>query len=193
MDAVNIYIKNMVCDRCIMVVGKLLEDAGITPLQVGLGTVRLAKELTPLQRGELERLLAGVGFSLLDSPRRRWVEQVKGAVIELVHRDNGDSKVNLSDYVAGRLGCDYDHVSRIFSEEEGVTVERYFIAQRVERVKELLEYGELSLSEIADLLNYSSAAHLSSQFRKVAGITPSQYRENRAGKRLPLDKIPGSL
>lgn len=183
----RIYIKNMVCNRCIMAVGGLLRDMGIEAREVGLGYAVLPRPLSAAERSALESGLQGLGFELIDSRRERVTEQVKALVIELVHRDNGGLKVNLSDYIGGAMHHDYDYVSAIFSEEEGVTIEKYFIAQKIERVKELLEYGELSLSEIADMLNYSSVAHLSAQFKKVTGMSPSHYKQ--VGGRRPLDEV----
>lgn len=160
----------------------------IEPLHVELGKAVLPRRMTVAERERLENALDAVGFSLIEDRRGRLVQLVKAAVIDLVQKNNGSLRVNLSDYLSGRLGRDYDYISRIFSEEEGTTLERYFIAQKIERVKELLSYRDRSLSEIADMMNYSSAAHLSSQFKKVTGVTPTEFR-NEAGSRLPLDKV----
>lgn len=187
--AERIYIKNMVCDRCRMVVGQVLERSGHVPLEVSLGEAVLAEGLTAGERAELAAELEGLGFELIDGRRERLAEQVKTAVIELVHRDNGEMKVNLSDYLADRLHMDYGYLSAQFSEAEGTTVEKYFIAQKIERVKELLEYGEMSLGEIAEMLHYSSAAHLSAQFKRVTGRTPSEFRRDGNNRRRPLDKV----
>lgn len=184
----TIYIRNMVCDRCVMVVTGLLREAGVEPLRVELGKATLPRELSQEEFASLERSLRAVGFAVVENPRRQLAEMVKGAVIELVHKENGSLRTNLSGYLSSRLGRDYDHISRVFSEEEGVTVESYFISQKIERVKELLSYGERSLAEIADMMNYSSAAHLSAQFRRVTGTTPTAFRRE-AWKRRPLDKI----
>lgn len=178
----------MVCDRCVMVVRELLCGMGLGPLHIELGRAVLPRRITAAERGRLECALVAVGFSLIEDRRGQLVQLVKGAVIELVQKNNGGLRVNLSDYLGGRFGHDYDYISRVFSEEEGTTVERYFIAQRIERVKELLSYGEHSLSEIADMMNYSSAAHLSAQFKRVTGITPTAFR-NESGIRRPLDKV----
>lgn len=188
MDTQDIYIRNMVCDRCIMVVRGLLRNMGIEPLQVELGKAVLPRRLSPREDALLGQSLQSLGFGLVEDRRSRLVEMTKAAVIELVHRENSALRLNLSDYLARRLGHDYDYISRAFSEEEGTTLESYFIAQKIERVKELLSYGEHSLAQIADMMNYSSAAHLSAQFRKVTGTTPTAFR-NENGKRRPLDKI----
>ncbi len=171
-----------------MVVGQLLERLGHEPMEVTLGEAVLADDLTAEERVRLATELESLGFELIDDPRDRLVQQVKTAVIELVHRDDGDMKVNLSDYLSSRLHMDYNYLSARFSEAEGTTVEKYFIAQKIERVKELLEYGEMSLGEIAEMLHYSSVAHLSAQFKRVTGVTPSEFRRGGMSRR-PLDKV----
>jgi AraC-like DNA-binding protein len=189
MESTFIYIKNMVCDRCIMAVRSLLQEMGLEPLSVRLGEAELSRPLSAVGRASLDAALRRLGFELIDGRRERLAEQVKTLVIELVHRENGCLRVNLSDYLAERLRHDYDYISGIFSDVEGTTVEKFFIAQKIERVKELLAYDEFSLSEIAGMLNYSSVAHLSAQFKRVTGLSPSAYK--RAGRpgRLPLDKV----
>ena len=177
-----IYIRNMVCDRCRMVVRELFAELGIETRSVELGVVRTAAPVAEELQKRLGERLRELGFELLDEPRQRIVEQVKTEIIRLVHRDNGALRVNLSD----RL---YSQISKLFSETTGTTVEKYFIAQKIERVKELLAYGELSLGEIADLMNYSSAAHLSAQFKSLTGMTPTRFREQSEGGRKPLDKV----
>ena len=185
MESTFIYIKNMVCDRCIMAVRSLLQEMGLEPLSVRLGEAELSRPLSAAGRASLDAALRRLGFELIDGRRERLAEQVKTLVIELVHRENGCLRVNLSDYLAERLRHDYDYISGIFSDVEGTTVEKFFIAQKIERVKELLAYDEFSLSEIAGMLNYSSVAHLSAQFKRVTGLSPSAYK--RAGRpgRLP--------
>lgn len=180
-----IYIRNMVCDRCRMVVRELFAELGIETRSVELGVVRTAAPVTE----ELRKRLRELGFELLDEPRQRIVEQVKTEIIRLVHRDNGALRVNLSDRLSETTRHEYSQISKLFSETTGTTVEKYFIAQKIERVKELLAYGELSLGEIADLMNYSSAAHLSAQFKSLTGMTPTRFREQSEGGRKPLDKV----
>lgn len=188
MDKQIIYIKNMVCNRCILVVENIFADLNVKPLSVKLGEAVLANGLNEAERAELNARLRAVGFEPIDDRKTRLIEQVKNAVIELVRRNDGALKVNLSDYVADKTNHDYTYVSNLFSEVENTTVEKYFIAQKIERVKELLVYDELSLNEIADLLNYSSAAHLSAQFKRVTGLTPSHFKRIKEHKRTPLDK-----
>lgn len=185
----KIYIKNMVCNRCKMVVTSELEKLGIRPLSVSLGEVVLERDLTLNEKASLEAILQSLGFSLIDDRKSRLIEQVKNAIVELVHYENSELKINLSDLLSSRLNHDYNYISNLFSEVEGTTIEKYFIAQKIERVKELLVYDELNLSEIADMLNYSSVAHLSNQFKKVTGLTPTYFKNLREDKRKPLDEV----
>ncbi|MGE4585921.1 MAG: helix-turn-helix domain-containing protein [Mangrovibacterium sp.] len=185
----NLYIRNMVCDRCRLVVRNELEKMGFYPVSVGLGEVRLDRSMNPGEKEQFGFLLRELGFELIDDRKSRLIEQVKASIIELVHQRNGELSKNLSDYLQDRLHHDYASISRLFSEVEGSTVEKYYIAQKIEKIKELLAYDELSLSEIADLLNYSSVAYLSSQFKKVTGYTPSFFKKIRDKERRPLDRL----
>ncbi|WP_280646931.1 MULTISPECIES: AraC family transcriptional regulator [unclassified Dysgonomonas] len=185
----KLYIKNMVCNRCIMVVRSELEKLGIEPLSVELGEVTLSENLTPQQKEQLGGTLESLGFSLIDDKKARLIEQVKNLIIELVHYNNNNLKINLSDYISEKLHHDYNYISNLFSEVEGTTIEKYFIAQKIEKVKELLVYDELTLNEIAFNLNYSSVAHLSAQFKKVTGLTPSHFKQIKSNKRKPLDEV----
>lgn len=189
MNNTTLYIKNMVCNRCIMVVQDLLGKLGFTVLHIELGKVLIQE--TP-EKADLERIrqaLEAVGFELIDDKRDRLIEQIKQEMIQLVHNCNGELKVNLSDYLSEKLHHDYSSLSKIFPETNGITIEKYFILQKIERVKELLVYDELSLNEIATLLNYSSAAHLSNQFKSITGITPSEFKKQKTHSRKGLDQI----
>jgi len=179
----------MVCDRCKMVVKAELEKMGYHPFSVELGEVMLKKELSPEEKTKLNKNLQTVGFELIDDKKSRLIEKIKNLIIELVHRQDSTLKINLSDYLSSQLNHDYNYMTNLFSEVEGTTIEKYFIGQKIEKVKELLVYDELTLSEIAWQLNYSSVAHLSSQFKKVTGLTPSHFKNIRAQKRKPLDKV----
>lgn len=185
----NIYIKNMVCDRCVMVVRSVLERLGLTPLSVELGRAELSAPLAETARQDLREALAPLGFELIDDPRIRTVEHIKRLIIELVHHQDNRLRTNLSQYLATECRHDYGTLSKQFSETQGTTIEKYFIAQKIERAKELLDYGELTLNEIADRLNYSSTAYLSAQFKAQTGYTPRQYRQQKERARIPLDKI----
>ena len=185
----TIFIKNMVCDRCIMVVQNELEKLGLDAKNIKLGEVILSKEITSLEKENLSKTLEPLGFEVIDDKKGRIIEKIKNIIIDLVHHQDSDVKTNLSDVLSDKLHHDYNYLSNLFSEVEGTTIEKYFIAQKVEKVKELLVYDELSLSEIAFRLNYSSVSYLSNQFKKVTGLTPSHFKQIKEDKRKPLDKV----
>ncbi|AKD05170.1 AraC family transcriptional regulator [Pontibacter korlensis] len=186
----KIYIKNMVCDRCKRVVAEELQKLGYAVLQVGLGEAEIATESDDVDMEQLRDVLENNGFELLDDRKTQLIEKVKLAIIELIHQaGEQDLHINTSDYIAEKVGLDYNYISSLFSSFEGITIEKYLILQRVERVKELLVYDELSLKEIAYKLGYSSVAHLSSQFKKVTGLTPSHFKQVKSAKRKTLDKV----
>ena len=182
-------IKNMVCDRCVMVVRTELERAGCRVLAVRLGEAEVEGGLSPGEKARLAERLEALGFELLEDRRARMIEAVKRAVIELVRAEEVMPDVRLSEYLQERLRVDYRQISTLFSETEGRTVEKYFIAQKIERVKELLVYDELSLGEIAFRLGYSSVAHLSAQFKQVTGMTPSRYKFMGSAGRRTIDSV----
>jgi YesN/AraC family two-component response regulator len=185
----TLFIKNMVCNRCIMVVQNELEKLGLDAKNIKLGEVTLTKEITPAEKEVLVKNLEPLGFEVIDDKKGRIIEKIKNTIIDLVHRQDNDVKINLSDVLSDKLHHDYNYLSNLFSEVEGTTIEKYFIAQKVEKVKELLVYDELSLSEIAMSLNYSSVAYLSNQFKKVTGLTPSHFKQIKEDKRKPLDEV----
>jgi AraC-like DNA-binding protein len=184
----KLFIKNMVCDRCSMVVRQELEKIGMKPLHVALGEVTLGEAPSAENMHRISDSLSSVGFSLIDDKRSMTIEQIRNAIIEIVHHGK-ELKTNLSDYLSQLIGRDYSYLSNLFSEVEGTTIEQYFIHQKIERAKELLVYGELTLSQIAVDLGYSSVSHLSNQFKKVTGLTPSHFRKVKENKRTPLDKL----
>ena len=181
-----LHIKNMVCNRCIMVVKNQLEQLGLQPVSVELGIAILPGKITDEVYHAVKVSLEPFGFELIDDKKSQMIEQIKDAIIELVHYNDNDLKVNLSDYLTTKLNRDYSSLSKPFSE---VTIEKYLIAQKIERAEELLVYGELSLNEIADKLNYSSAAYLSAQFKSITGLTPSHFKKIKENKRKPLDEV----
>ncbi|KNB63146.1 MULTISPECIES: helix-turn-helix domain-containing protein [Weeksellaceae] len=185
----TLFIKNMVCNRCILVVQNELDKLGIEATNIKLGEITLKKDLTTKEREELENVLDPLGFQVIDDKKSRMIEKIKNVIIDLVHHQDNDAKTNLSDVLSDALHHDYNYLSNLFSDIEGTTIEKYFIAQKVEKIKELLVYDELSLSEIADRMNYSSVAYLSNQFKKVTGLTPSHFKQIREDKRKPLDKV----
>jgi len=179
----------MVCNRCIMVVQNELSKLGLEAKHIKLGEVTLENEPTGEVKKKLENALTQVGFELIDDKKSRIIEQIKNIIIDIVHYQDNSTRTNLSDVLSSQLHHDYNYLSNLFSEVEGTTIEKYFIAQKIEKVKELLVYDELSLSEIAFQLNYSSVAYLSNQFKKVTGLTPSYFKKIREDKRKPLDKV----
>jgi AraC family transcriptional regulator len=187
----KLFVKNMVCDRCVMVVNQELEKLGIKPEQVTLGEVTLAEELDEDKLRDLDEALEKVGFERIDDRRARLIENIKKHVIESIHhRRPEDRKLNWSTILSEKLHYDYNYLSSLFSSVEGITLEQYIIRQKIEKVKELLFYDELSLTEIADRLGYSSVAHLSGQFKKVTGFSPSELKKSRTGAgRKPIDHI----
>jgi len=185
----TLYIKNMVCNRCILVVQSELEKLGLQVESVRLGEATVADTLSSEKSAQLEETLVSLGFEVIDDKKGRIIEEIKRIIIELVHYRDEGQKNNLSDLLSSELHHDYNYLSNLFSEVEGTTIEKYLIAQKIERVKELLVYDELSLSEIAFKLNYSSVAYLSNQFKKVTGLTPSHFRKIGEGKRTPLDQV----
>ncbi len=182
-------IRNMVCNRCIMVVTSLFEKHGVTLLHLELGEATTKNEISSGKLDALKSDLKQVGFEVIDDKKTQVIEKIKNVVIELVHHSDEELKVNLSDYLSKKLGYDYNYLSNLFSETESTTIEKYFISQRIEKVKELLVYDELSLSEIADKLNYSSVAYLSSQFKKVTGLTPSFFKSLKDNKRKKIEEL----
>lgn len=185
----KLYIKNMVCKRCKMVVQSELKKFGLHPILVNLGEVEIIEKLDEYQKGNLNKKLLSIGFEIIDDKKSRLIEKVKNLVIELVHQQNNQSKLNLSEIVIQELNLDYNYISNLYTEVEGTSIEQFYIAQKIEKVKELIVYDELSLSEIAFKLNYSSVSHLSKQFKKVTGLTPSHFKELKEKKRFSLDEL----
>jgi len=185
----KLFIKNMVCSRCRMAVRNELEKAGIPFSAVELGEVEISGKTTPTQLKQLEKGLNELGFELIDDKKSRIIEKIKNHVIQLVHHSDTLLKTNLSDYLADKLHYDYTYLSNLFSAIENTTIEKYYITQRIEKIKELLVYDEMSLSEIADKLGYSSGAYLSAQFKKVTGLTPSHYKALKEHKRKNIEEL----
>lgn len=184
----SLHIKNMVCDRCIEAVSEELESAGIDYQKVLLGKVTRIKA-TETQLATLEEQLKKRGFQLLQDSNEQWVSRIKTALLQSIQEPNLLNNQNHSTYLEQALGKDYSALSRIFSSSTGTTIEKHLINQRVERAKELISYGELSVSEIANHLGYSSVQHLSTQFKKIVGVTPSQYLKSNQQSRKGLDMV----
>jgi YesN/AraC family two-component response regulator len=185
----KLYIKNMVCSRCKMAVKALLENKGLRPLSVNLGEVEIEGILSKDQLLQLNMSLKSLGFELIDNKKSQTIEKIKNSIITLVRYTDYDVKTNLSSYITSQVYQDYNYLSNLFSEVEGTTIEKYFIAQRIERVKELIVYDELTLSEIAHQLGYSSVGYLSNQFKKVTGFTPSYFKSLKEYKRKNIEEL----
>jgi AraC-like DNA-binding protein len=167
----------MVSLRCKMVVRQELKKLGLEYVNVDLGTTEVLENITDLQREQLRDNLKAYGLKLLDDKRQIIIERIKAVIIEMIHYSDELPKENYSDYISEKLGYDYTYLAVIFSEVKGITIQQYIILNKIERVKELLLYDELNLSEISYLLHYSSVAHLSNQFKKITGLTPSYYKK----------------
>lgn len=185
----KLYIKNMVCNRCKMVVESELEKLGLHPVEVELGEVEIKEDSIDDLKKELVDRLQLLGFEFLDDKKSITVEKIKTFIVDLVHYQNNKLTMNLSDLLSEHLAQDYNTLSKLFSEEEGTTIEKYFIHQKIEKVKELIMYDEMNLNEITHQLNYSSVSHLSNQFKKVTGYSPSQFKQLKDKKRKQLDDL----
>ncbi len=179
----------MVSNRCKMVVKSELDKLGLHYIVVELGEVEIKENITPLQLLQLKNSLLQLGLELIDDKKSILIERIKNIIVEMVHYNNEVPKVNFSDYLSAKLNHDYTYLANLFSEVTGITIEHYIIAHKIERVKELLLYDELSLKEIAYRLNYSSIAHLSNQFKKVTGLTPSFFKHLKQKKRSTLEDV----
>lgn len=181
----------MVCLRCIKTVSHIAEDAGIKVNNVELGELTMEGTITAAQKETVSRLLKAEGFELLDDKNSRIVSQIKGLIIESIHFPDTakPENMNFSTFLSKKTGHEYSSLSKLFSSVEGMTIEKYIIAQKIERIKELLTYEELSVSEIAWTLGYSSSQHLSHQFRNVTGMSPVEFRKDHRHDRKHIDHI----
>ncbi len=179
----------MVCIRCQMVVKSELEKLGLEYIYVNIGEADVIGNLQPDQLAQLDIELKKSGLQLMDNRRSILVEKIKSAVIELVHYTEEQIKVNLSDYLSDKLNYDYTYLANLFSEVKGITIEKFYLTHKIEKVKELIVYDELNLSEIAYKMHYSSAAHLSNQFKKITGLTPSHFKNLKDKRRDTLENV----
>lgn len=179
----------MVSARCKMTVKKQLKKLGLHCVYVDLGEVEILEELQTEQREQLKRALRKSGLELMDDKKTILVEKIKNVIVEMVHYEEGPLKIKFSILLAEKLHHDYTYLSNLFSEVTGTTIERYIIAHKIERVKELILYGELNMTEIAYLLNYSSVAHLSNQFKKVTELTPTEFRKMKHKRQATLEEV----
>lgn len=179
----------MVCNRCITAVRGAFENIGVQPLDVRMGEVQLPNDLSDEQLSAVNDRLKQLGFEILDGQKQKLIEKIKNLLIAQVQSGAVEEHFSLSEFISKKLNKEYSQISRLFSEVEGITLEQYFILQKIEKVKEWLVYDELTLSEIAWKLGYSSVAHLSAQFKKVTGFTPSQFKKTGISHRMPLDQV----
>jgi len=181
----------MVCDRCKYVISNILSELNITPLSVSLGVIDFGdRHLCDSQIRMLKNKIEPIGFEIIHSKKSKIIENIKTSIIELVSANNEFIKLNMSSYLSDKLHNDYTYLSNLFSSIEGITIEQYLINHKIEKVKELIVYNELNLTEISQELGYSSLSHLSNQFKKVTGLTPSHFKKLRNEKsRRSLDKV----
>lgn len=185
----KLVVRNMVCDRCMAAVRRALGEQGLRVLQVDLGEVELERDPDDAQLDAIRNALKAEGFELVDSREATTIARIKAAIVKLVHHGDGSGgRVKLGEHLSDALHKEYSGLSALFSQVEGITIEQFFLLQRLERVKELIKYDELTLSEIADRTGFSSVAHLSAQFKKLTGMTPSAFKAMGMG-RTPLDQV----
>ena len=182
----------MVSNRCKLTVKEELKKLGVHFILVDLGKVEIMENLTVDQRKQFKIALHNCGFELMDDIRAILIERIKNVIIEMVHHSNEIIKTNFSSYLGEKLDHDYTYLANLFSEVQGTTIEQFIISHKIERIKELIIYGELNITEIAWKLNYSSVAHLSNQFKKGTGLTPSHFKKLKDKKRSPIEEIGNS-
>ncbi|MGA9211839.1 helix-turn-helix domain-containing protein [Kaistella sp.] len=184
-----IYIKYMVSLRCKMIVKQELQKIGLHCVNVELGTVEIRETMTDLQKEQFRKNLQVYGLQLLDDRRNIIIEKIKAIIIKMVHYSDEIPKVNYSDYISEKLGYDYTYLANTFSEVKGITIQQYIILNKIERAKELLMYDELNLTEISYKLHYSSVAHLSNQFKKITGLTPTYFKSLKTKRLRNLEDL----
>jgi len=186
----TLYIKNMVCNRCKEAVKSLLERSGLHVKRIELGEVEVGGEdLPPQTLSLLSDGLRELGFEMIDDRKGRIIEKIKNVVVNIIHHSDDQPREKYSELISAQLHYDYSYLSKLFSEVEGVTIEHYIIHQKIEKIKEYIVYDELTLNEISYRMGYSSVAHLSNQFKKVTGMTPSYFKTLRNKNRKPLDEV----
>jgi len=185
----KLYIRNMVCIRCKMVVKDELTRLGLKYISVELGEVEIMEDISPHQLEQFRAALLRSGLELMDDKKSILIQKIKTVIIELVHYSEEPLAINLSAFLAEKLQHDYTYLANLFSEVQGTTIEKFFISHKIERVKELLVYDELTLTEIAYKLHYSSVAHLCTQFKKVTGLTPSHFKSLKDKRRSMLEDL----
>jgi AraC-like DNA-binding protein len=179
----------MVSARCKIAVKEVLKNMGLHFIVVDLGEVDIMEELSPEQREEMKIALLTSGLELMDDKKAMLIEKIKNVIVQMVHHTDEMIKINFSNFLSEKLNYDYTYMANLFSEVQGTTIEQYIISNKVERIKELIIYGELNITEIAWKMNYSSVAHLSNQFKKVTGLSPSHFKKLKDKRRSPLEEL----
>lgn len=179
----------MVSARCKIAVKEELKKLGLHFILVDLGEVDIMENISPEQREQLKAALLNSGLELMDNKRAMLIEKIKNVIIEMVHHTDEVLKTNFSVFLSEKLDHDYTYLANLFSEVQGTTIEQFIISHKVERIKELIIYDELNITEIAWKLNYSSVAHLSNQFKKVTGLSPSHFKQLKNKKRSPIEEL----
>lgn len=185
----KLYIKYMVSNRCKIAVKDELKKLGLHFVMVELGEVEIMENLSDEARERVKTTLSSVGFELIDDKRSVLIERVKNTIIEMIYHSNDVIKIKFSNYLSKKLNYNYTYLANLFSEVQGITIEQFIISHKIEKIKELIIYGELSISEIAWKMNYSSAAHLSNQFKKMVGLPPSHFKQLKEKRRRPIDEV----
>lgn len=185
----KLHIKNMVSIRCKMIVKEELTKLGLHYIIVELGEVDIMEDITLEQREEVKAALFHSGLELMDDKRSVLIERIKNTIVEMVHHSDEMIKTNFSDFLSKKLNHDYTYLANLFSEVQGTTIEKFIISHKIERIKELIIYDELNITEIAWKMNYSSVAHLSNQFKKITGLSPSHFKQLKTKRRSPIEEI----
>ncbi len=185
----KLFVKYMVSNRCKIVVKNILNEIGLHFILVDLGEVEVMENITSEQREVLKKALLEVGLELIEDKKSILIENVKILIIKLVHHTEEGVKINFSDYLSEKLNYNYTYLANLFSEVQGTTIEHFIIYHKIEKIKELMFYGELTITEIAYKMNYSSVAHLSTQFKKVTGLSPYHFKQSKDKRRVPIEEI----
>jgi YesN/AraC family two-component response regulator len=188
-QGMKLLIKNMVSLRCKMIVKAELENMGLHFTIVELGEVEIVEDLSKQDEGQLKTALLKYGLELMEDKKSMLIEKIKNIIVEMIHYSDEPPLLNFSDYLSEKLNYDYNYLSNLFSEVKGTTIEHFIIAHKIERAKELLIYNQLTLTEIADKLHYSNVAHLSNQFKKVTGLTPTFFKKMKHKRLIALENL----
>lgn len=188
-DYLKLFIRYMVSKRCKIAVKEALKNLGLHFIVVDLGEVEIMENLSEEQREQVRIALHYSGLELMDDKKAVLIEKIKNTIIEMIHHSDETIKTNFSDFLSKKLNHDYTYLANLFSEVQGATIEQFIISHKIERIKELLIYDELNITEIAYKMNYSSLAHLSNQFKKVTGLSPTHFKQIKNKRRIPIEGV----